>query len=103
MTMTVQTSAATANNRTSSSPLGGGKVPAMLSLLLLPLAVNNTLRRRLGTGLLMLVVLMVGLATITGCGSGSGYSLEQPQTYTLTVTATSGSLQQTNTVRLTVQ
>ncbi|WP_158792752.1 S-layer family protein [Granulicella sp. L60] len=103
VTMAVQTPAVTANNRMHSSPLGSGRVPAMLSLLLLPLVVNNKMRRRLGTGLLMLVVLMVGLATITGCGSGSGFSLEQPQTYTLTVTATSGSLQKTNTVRLTVQ
>ncbi|WP_433969590.1 Ig-like domain repeat protein [Tunturiibacter gelidiferens] len=106
VTMTIQTEAATAHNRTPSSPLGGGKVPAMLSLLLLPLVVNNKLRRRLDTRLLMLVLLiggLVGLATITGCGSGVGFSLDEPQTYALTVTATSGSLQQTNTVRLTVQ
>lgn len=106
VTMTIQTPAATAHNRTPTSPLGGGKVPAMLSLLLLPLVVNNKLRRRLGTQLLMLVLFMgalVGLAAITGCGSGVGFSQEEPQTYTLTVTATSGSLQQTNTVRLTVQ
>jgi hypothetical protein len=107
VTMTVQTPTATEHNLTPSSPLGGGgKVPAMLSLLLLPFAVNNKMRRRLSTRLLMLVLLMValtGLAAITGCGSGSGFSLEEPQTYTLTVTATSGSLQQTNTVRLTVQ
>jgi len=107
VTMTVQTLTTTAHNLTPSSPLGGGgKVPAMLSLLLLPLVVNNKLSRRLSTRLLMLVLLMAaltGLAAITGCGSGSGFSLEQPQTYTLTVTATSGSLQQTNTVRLTMQ
>jgi hypothetical protein len=107
VTMTIQTPAATAHNRTPSSPLGGGgKVPAMLSLLLLPLVVNKKLRRRLGTQLLMLILLMgglVGLAAITGCGSGVDFSLEEPQTYALTVTATSGSLQQTNTVRLTVQ
>jgi hypothetical protein len=102
VTMTIQIPAATAHNRTPSSPLGGGKVPAMLSLLL-PLVVNNKLRRRLGTRLLMLVLLMGGLATITGCGSGVRFSLEEPQTYALTVTATSGSLQQTNTVKLTVQ
>jgi Bacterial Ig-like domain (group 3)/MBG domain (YGX type) len=106
VTMTVQTPTATAHNLMPSSPLGGGgRVPAMLSLLMLPLVVNNKLRRRLSTRLSMLVLLMAltGLAAITGCGSGSGFSLEQPQTYTLTVTATSGSLQQTNTVRLTVQ
>lgn len=103
MTMTIQTPAATAHNLTPSSPLGGGKVPAILSLLLLPLVVNNKLRRRLGTRLLMLVLLMEGLATITGCGSGVRFSLEEPQTYVLTVTATSGWLQQMNTVRLTVQ
>ena len=106
VTMTVQTPTATAHNLMPSSPLGGGgRVPAMLSLLMLPLVVNNKLRRRLSTRLSMLVLLMAltGLAAITGCGSGSGFPLEQPQTYTLTVTATSGSLQQTNTVRLTVQ
>jgi len=106
VTLTIQTPAATAHNQIPSSPLGGGKVPAMLSLLLLPLVVNNKLRRRLSTRPLMLVLLMVGLAglaAITGCGSGTGFSLEEPQTYTLTVTATSGSLQQTNTVRLTEQ
>ena len=107
VTMTIQTPVATAHNRTPFSPLGGGgKDPAMLSLLLLPLVVNSKLRRRLGTRLLMLILLMgglAGLATITGCGSGVGFSLEEPQSYALTVTATSGSLQQTNTVRLTVQ
>jgi CSLREA domain-containing protein len=106
VTMTIQTAAATAHNQMPSSPLGGGNIPAMLSLLLLPLVVNNKLRRRLSTRPLMLVLLMVGLAglaAITGCGSGTGFSLEEPQTYTMTVTATSGSLQQTNTVRLTVQ
>jgi hypothetical protein len=104
VTMTIQTAAATAHNRTPFSPLSGsGKAPAMLSLLLLPLVVNNKLRRRLGTRLSMLVLLIGGLATITGCGSGVRFSLEEPQTYTLTVTATSGSLQQMNTVRLTVQ
>jgi hypothetical protein len=104
VTMTIQTPAATAHNRTPFSPLSGsGKAPAMLSLLLLPLVVNNKLRRRLGTRLSMLVLLIGGLATITGCGSGVRFSLEEPQTYTLTVTATSGSLQQMNTVRLTVQ
>jgi hypothetical protein len=105
VTMTIQTAAATAYNRTPSNLLGG-KVPAMLSLLLLPLVVNNKARRRLGTRLLMLALLMgglVGLAAITGCGSGISFSLEGPQTYALTVTATSGSLQQTNTVKLTVQ
>jgi hypothetical protein len=53
--------------------------------------------------LVLLMGGLVGLAAITGCGSGVGFSLEDPQTYALTVTATSGSLQQTNTVRLTVQ
>jgi Bacterial Ig-like domain (group 3)/MBG domain (YGX type) len=106
VTMTIQTPAATAHNLTPSSPPGGGKVPTMLSLLLLPLVVSNKLSRRLGTRLLMLVLLMgglVGLATIMGCGSGVGFTLKEPQTYTLTVTATSGSLQLANTVRLTVQ
>jgi hypothetical protein len=107
VTMTIQTPSATAHNRTPFSPLGGSdKAPAMLSLLLMQLVVNNKLRRRLGARLLMLVLLgggLVGLAAITGCGSGVGFTLKEPQTYTLTVTATSGSLQQTNTVRLTVQ
>ena len=107
MTMTIQIPPVTAHSLTSSSPLGGGgKVPAMLSMLLLPLVVNNKLWRRSSTRPLMFVLLMAaltGLAAITGCGSGNGFSLEEPQTYTLTVTATSGSLQQTNTVRLTVQ
>jgi hypothetical protein len=107
VTMTIQIPPVTAHSQTSSSPLGGGgKVPAMLSMLLLPLVVNNKLWRRSSTRPLMFVLLMAaltGLAAITGCGSGNGFSLEEPQTYTLTVTATSGSLQQTNTVRLTVQ
>jgi hypothetical protein len=107
VTMSIQIPTATAHNRTPSSPLGGGgKIPAMLSLLLLPLVADSKMRRRLGTRLLMLVLLtggLMGLAAITGCGSGVGVTLEEPQTYTLTVTATSGSLQQTNTVRLTVQ
>jgi len=106
VTMTIQTPTATAHNRTPPSPLSGGKVPAMLSLLLLPLVFNNKLRRRLHTRLGMSVLLMgglVGLAAITGCGSGDGFSFEKPQTYALTVTAISGSLQQTDTVRLTVQ
>jgi hypothetical protein len=106
VTMTIQTPAETAYNRTTFSPLSGsGKAPAMLSLLLLPLVVNNKLRRALGARLLMWVLLvggLVGLAAITGCGSGAGISLEEPQTYALTVTATSGSLQQTKAVTLTL-
>ena len=81
-------------------------MPTMLALLLLPFAGSRKLRRKIGTRLTMLALLLAGLVgggAITGCGTGNGFLLEQPQTYTLTMTATSAGLQQTQTFTLIVQ
>jgi DNA-binding beta-propeller fold protein YncE len=96
--MTVQTAAATAHN---SSPFGRGVV---LALLLLPLGIKRSIRKKLNGWTLPLLLLVVGTTvTMSGCGSRNGFFLESPQSYTLTVTATSGTLTENQTVTLIVQ
>jgi large repetitive protein len=96
--MTVQTAAATAHN---SSPFGRGVV---LALLLLPLGIKRSIRKKLNGWMLPLLLLVVGTTvTMSGCGSRNGFFLESPQSYTLTVTATSGTLTENQTVTLMVQ
>ena len=98
VTMSVQTAAATAHNR---SPFGRGIV---LAFLLLPFAAKRRVREKLKDSTLLLVLLMAGLtATLTGCGSTNGFTLQSPQTYTLTVTAAGGSVQHSLTTTLIVQ
>jgi hypothetical protein len=97
--MTVQTAAATAQNR--NLPFGRG---IMLALLFLPLLSKRRVREKLRGKMLLLVLLMAGLtATLTGCGSTNGFMQQSPQTYTLIMTATSGALQHSQTVTLIVQ
>jgi sugar lactone lactonase YvrE len=106
VTMTVQTAAATAQNRL--SPIGRGFV---LALLLLPFGMKRSLRKKLNARMLLLLLLLAGTtAAMSGCGgsknssSGNGSStMSGPQTYTLTVTATSGAATQSQTFMLTVQ
>jgi sugar lactone lactonase YvrE len=106
VTMTVQTVAATAQNRLST--VGRGFV---LALLLLPFGMKRSLRKKLNARMLLLLLLLAGTtAAMSGCGgsknssSGNGSStMSGPQTYTLTVTATSGAATQSQTVTLTVQ
>jgi large repetitive protein len=100
VTMTIQTRAPFAHN--AGGALGRG-IPTMLALLLLPFAGSRKLRRKIGTRLMMLALLLAGGVAITGCGTGNGFLLEQPQTYTLNMTATSAGLQQTQTFTLIVQ
>lgn len=107
VTLSVLTPVVTA--RSNSAPPGNPasrRLP-LLALLLLPALGSRRFRRRLGTPLLTLVLLLGGLgaaATLTGCGTGpTGFLLQRPGTYTMTVNAASGSLQHTQTVTLTVQ
>jgi CSLREA domain-containing protein len=103
--MSVQTRQALAHEQAPVRPFGPRQIP-LLALLLLPMLGSRETRRRLGSRLLMVVLLVGGLAAVTGmtgCGSSNGFLLEQPATYTLTVTATAGTLVQSQTVTLQVQ
>jgi CSLREA domain-containing protein len=98
--MTVQAASATAQNK-SNSPFGRGIV---LALLLLPFVAKRSVREKMKSRMLLLVLLMAGVtATLTGCGSTNGFLLQSPQTYTLTVTASSGTLEHNQTVTLIAQ
>jgi hypothetical protein len=107
--MAVQTPQPLAHERAPVMPFGRKALP-LFALLLLPLFGNRKRRgklvSRLASRIMMGALLLGGLAGIggmTGCGSSTGFLLEQPATYTVTVTATAGSLQQSQTVTLTVQ
>ena len=85
-----------------------GYAPATLAFLLLPLAWSrrqSRRRKRFGTLLASLCLLVVMTAGLTGCIStpSSGYYGQTPQTYNLTVTATSGNLSRSTYLTLTVQ
>jgi large repetitive protein len=85
-----------------------GYAPATLAFLLLPLAWSrrqSRRRKRFGTLLASLCLLVVMTAGLTGCISApsSGYYGQTPQTYNLTVTATSGNLSRSTYLTLTVQ
>jgi hypothetical protein len=98
--MSVQTAAAVADN-SRNGPFSRG---TLLALLLLPFACKRSVREKLKSRMLLLVLLMAGLtATLTGCGSNNGFLLQNPKTYTLTVAATSGTLQHSQAVTLIVQ
>ena len=99
VTMTVQTAAATAQNR--GLLLGRGIV---MALLFLPFLGTRKVREKLQGKMLLLVLLIAGLtATLSGCASNNGFLLQKPQTFTLTVTATSGTVQNSKAVTLIVQ
>ncbi|MEO6924270.1 MAG: Ig-like domain repeat protein, partial [Bryocella sp.] len=104
--LTIQTAQPLAKDKAPRSPFGPKSLP-LFALLLLPLFGGRKLRRKLGARLVMMALLVGGLAGVagmTGCGTGrNGFLLQQPATYTMTVTATTGSLQQSQTLTLTVQ
>lgn len=109
-TLTISTTAATANLEYPTHPAGrwyatGGSVLACVLLFWLPV------RRRAWRNLLGIVALLVVLTCgVLACGGGSssssgggGISGTTPGSYTITVTGTSGSLQIPGSVSLTVQ
>lgn len=105
ITMNVSTATSTtAANRPMRT--GGGLVPAVLALLLLPVAGARKIRRegrRLNGLLCLLLLALSGIAaatTLTGCGSKAMRGFSQ---YTINVMATSGSIQQSTTVGLNLQ
>jgi hypothetical protein len=99
--MTVQTASAIARSHNGGNPFGRGIV---LAFLLLPFVAKRSVREKMKSRMLLLVLLMAGVtATLTGCGSTNGFLLQSPQTYTLTVTAASGTLAHSQTVTLIVQ
>ena len=88
--------------------------PLLLALLLLPLLVNQSLRRRLRLAARPLVVMLVALLclgavmAICGCASGgtssgSRWNSSGSTSYDLVVTTTSGNLQHTCTLTLVVE
>jgi len=99
--MTVQTASAIARNHNGGNPFGRGIV---LAFLFLPFVAKRSVREKMKSRMLLLVLLMAGMtATLTGCGSTNGFLLQSPQTYTLTVTATSATLAHSQTITLIVQ
>lgn len=74
---------------------------ALLLPLLLPLSGRK--RRRLWSGLLLIVACAGLLTALNGCGTSSGFFLQPPQTFTVTVTAASGADLQSATLNITVQ
>jgi hypothetical protein len=77
----------------------------VLAFLGLPFVFSRKLRSKMPARLLLMVLLVSGLACaagLIGCG-GAATSTPAAKTYNLTMTATSGSIQQSQTVTLTLQ
>jgi hypothetical protein len=84
--------------------IGGGLVPIMAGMFLLPW--GGRLRRRLGTRGLTTCGVFLALAvavTLAGCGGSTPAPPPQARSYTVTLTATSGTVTNSTTLHLTVQ
>jgi hypothetical protein len=98
VTMTITLPGKAANERPR-SPFGGGALPVVLGLILLPVAGRMRKARALLARLMVLLVIGAALAVgFTGCGAKTS-----PQSFTFSVTAASGSLSHSLAPGLTVE
>lgn len=101
-TVTVTLTAATLAALKRTGP--GSKAAPFLVALVLPLLGLGRVRRRLGRGSRLALLVLLSLATITGLTAcGGGFFNQPPKTYTVTLTATSGTAQHSATFNLTVE
>ena len=100
ITLTIQTAASTAMNRT---PVQGGLTALALAALLLPLMGAKRLRKT-GLLVLLLVACIAGTMGLAGCSSGGPKVSTSPETtaYTVVLKATAGGTSQTYNVTLNV-
>jgi Big-like domain-containing protein len=98
VTMTITLPGKTANEQPR-SPFGGGALPVVLGLIVLPVARRMRKARARLARLMVLLVIVVALAVgFTGCGAKTS-----PQNFTFSVTAASGTLSHSLTPGLTVE
>jgi len=101
--LSIQTLPESARNSTSERP---GPFAPVAFAVLLPLLGLRKLRRKLGRGaslILLLASSALAVSSLAGCSQGVGFFGQPVQNYTVTVTASSGGVQHSATVNLQVQ